>query len=92
MFPAPNLFDAIGVAGTVMILAAYALAQLGRLRQEHLVYLLLNLVGSGLVIVSLGDRFNLSALLLEVAWALISLGGIWGWWRRRRATGHSNPR
>jgi len=77
--------DAVGVLGTVMVLTAYALPQLGRLRPDDLAYLLLNLVGAALIVVSLIETFNLSAFLMEAAWVLISLFGIWRWWRRRHA-------
>lgn len=80
-----NIFDLIGLAGTVLVLVGYALPQLGRLRQDSLAYLLINLAGASLIIVSLLNKFNLSAFLLEAAWALISLYGIWRWWRRRDA-------
>lgn len=78
-----GLFDALGVAGTVMVLTGYALPQLGRLSPNDPRYLLLNLVGAGLIVLSLLDTFNLSAFLMEAAWVLISLFGLWRWWRRR---------
>lgn len=40
-------------------------------------YLGLNLAGSLLVLVSLVFHWNLPAFLLEAAWALISMYGIW---------------
>lgn len=83
-----DLFDAIGLVGTGLILLAYALPQLGRLKQDDLAYLLINIAGATLVLISLLDKFNLSAFLLEVAWITISLYGIYGWWRRRGKPAH----
>jgi hypothetical protein len=37
---------------------------------------LMNLVGAGLVMASLAQRFNLAAFLLEAAWALVALWGL----------------
>jgi hypothetical protein len=68
--------DVAGVAGVLLILAAYAGAQLGRLEPRHAPALLLNLVGAGLILTSLVFRFNLSAFLMEAAWALVALFGL----------------
>jgi uncharacterized membrane protein len=59
-----------------MMLGAYAAAQLGRLDPVKVPALLLNLAGSCLVILSLLRTFNLSAFLMEAAWALIALFGL----------------
>lgn len=59
-----------------MILVAYAGAQIGRLEPRRAPALLLNLVGAGLILVSLAFRFNLAAFLMEAAWALVALFGL----------------
>jgi hypothetical protein len=71
-----TLSDIGGVVGVLMMLAAYALAQLGRMRVDRLPSLLLNLTGSLLVLASLLVKFNLSAFLMETAWALVALFGL----------------
>jgi hypothetical protein len=38
--------------------------------------LIMNLVGAGLILLSLSFRFNLSAFLMEAAWALVALYGL----------------
>jgi hypothetical protein len=38
--------------------------------------LLLNLIGAGLILSSLAYRFNLSAFLMEAAWAIVALYGL----------------
>jgi hypothetical protein len=65
---------------------AYAGAQLRRLDPTRAPALLMNLAGSTLIIVSLLHAFNLSALLVEVAWAAIALFGLvrLAWRRNRR--------
>lgn len=69
----------VQVTGAVMVLVGFVLAQLGWVHQRSYVYLVLNLVGSGLlaVLALLGDQWGF--LLLEGAWCLVS-----GWSLGRR--------
>lgn len=68
--------DAAGVAGVVLILVAYAGATTGRLDPKRAPALVLNLVGASLILLSLAYDFNLSAVLMEGAWALVALIGL----------------
>lgn len=76
--------DWIGSAGVVLILGAYLLLQLDRIRPESVAYSLVNAVGAALILVSLAVDFNLPAALIESAWLLISLIGLARSLRRRR--------
>ena len=71
-----GLIDFIGNLGVVMIVVAYLLLQLDKLRSSDLSYSVLNAVGASLIVASLVVDFNLSALLMEVFWVLISFIGI----------------
>ncbi len=71
-----TLPDLGGLIGVAMMLVAYALGQLGRLRMESAPALLMNLIGALLVLASLMEKFNLSAVLMETAWALVALFGL----------------
>jgi hypothetical protein len=71
-----TLPDIAGLVGVLLILSAYALGQLGRLKMDTVPALLMNLIGAALVLLSLVFRFNLSAFLVEAAWALLSLFGL----------------
>lgn len=71
-----HLSDAIGIVGVLMMLGAYAAAQLGRLDPVKPPSLILNLIGSSLVMLSLLSAFNLSAFLMEAAWAAVALFGL----------------
>ena len=71
-----TLPDLGGLVGVAMMLVAYALGQLGRLRMESAPALLMNLIGALLVLASLTEKFNLSAVLMETAWALVALFGL----------------
>ena len=68
--------DAAGLAGVLLILLAYAGAQLGRMEPRRAPALLLNLAGAGLILWSLLFRFNLAAFLMEAAWAMVALLGL----------------
>ena len=79
-----SFVDALGVVGVLLVLAAYAGAQIGRLEPRDLIALLMNLIGSALILWSLCYRFNLSAVLMEGSWALVSAYGLARWAMRRR--------
>jgi hypothetical protein len=68
--------DAGGLVGVLLILLAYAGAQTGRLEPRRAPALVMNLVGAGLILWSLRFRFNLSAFLMEAAWAAVALFGL----------------
>lgn len=70
------LFEGIGMMGVACFLVAYYLLQAEKLTANELRYLLLNLVGAMLVMVSLMWHWNFSAFLLEAAWMLITMYGI----------------
>ncbi len=74
--------DLMGNIGVAMVLLTYFLLQTGKLVSSNIWYSLVNTVGAVLVAISLLYDFNLSAFIIEVAWALISLIGIgryfWG--------------
>jgi multidrug transporter EmrE-like cation transporter len=73
--------DLIGNIGVVVLMITYLGLQLNKLSSDGLAYSLLNAIGASLVIVSLLFNFNLSALLMEVFWVLISLIGIYRYFR-----------
>ncbi|MEP6966569.1 MAG: hypothetical protein ABI906_00675 [Pseudomonadota bacterium] len=80
----PSLIDAAGLAGVGLMLAAYAAVQLGRLDPVRAPSLLMNLGGAGLVMLSLTHDFNLSAFVMEAAWAAVAAFGLIRlMWRRR---------
>jgi hypothetical protein len=71
--PVPDIAGLIGVA---MILVAYAGGALGRLRVDAAPALIMNLVGALLIVWSLLGAFNLSAFVMEAAWAFVALAGL----------------
>ncbi len=69
-------YDWVGLLGTAMILAGFALLQAGRMTGTDLGYQLLNLFGALGILVSLLGTFNLSVFVLELAWVAVSAYGI----------------
>jgi len=65
--------QAISLAGAAMILAAFAAQQAGRLRPSDVAYLVLNFVGSAVLAYFAVLAGNLGLIVLESAWAVISL-------------------
>lgn len=65
-----------GLAGVGIYILAYGLLQAGGIRGTGYLYPALNMVAALLLLVSLGQAFNLSAALVQVCWVVISLYGI----------------
>ena len=68
--------DFVGNLGVVLILATYLGVQLRRLEATGLAYVLANGLGAVCILYSLLFDFNLSAVIIEVAWLAISLVGL----------------
>jgi multidrug transporter EmrE-like cation transporter len=69
--------DFVGNVGVVILMITYLMLQLNKLPSDGLAYSLLNAIGASLIVISLLFDFNLSALLVEVFWVLISFVGIY---------------
>ncbi len=68
-----------------MIIGAFFLLQIEKLKSESLSYSLLNGVGALLVLISLIYSFNLAAFILEIFWLAISLIGVWRYFKKRNS-------
>ena len=80
-----TLPDVLGLIGVAMILAAYAGVQSDRLPAADWRFSALNAAGAALILVSLAFAFNLASFVIEVAWLVISLWGLWRAWAGRGA-------
>ena len=68
--------DSVGSLGVLLVLAAYLLLHLQRLKAESLEYSLMNGLGAAFILVSLFKDFNFSAAVIETAWLAISIWGV----------------
>lgn len=64
--------QAIQIIGALIILGAFAANQLGELRTDSRLYLLLNLVGSVVLCILAVVEGQLGFILLEAVWAVVS--------------------
>ena len=69
--------NALGITGVVFVLLAYMLLQLGKMSAVSVTYSLMNTVGSILILISLYFYWNLASGVIEIAWLLISLYGLY---------------
>ena len=76
-----GLLDFVGNIGVVVLMVTYLMLQLNKLSSDSLAYSVANAIGAGLIVISLLFDFNLSALLMEVFWVLISFVGIYRYFR-----------
>lgn len=77
------LTDFIGIAGVACVIGAFFLLQLEKVQGGGFTYLMLNLVGAVLLIISLLVTFNLASFIIELCWLAISLFGLSKLARRR---------
>jgi hypothetical protein len=73
--------DFVGNIGVVVLMVTYLMLQLNKLSSASLAYSALNALGAGLIAFTLLFDFNLSALIMEVFWVLISFVGIYRYFR-----------
>jgi hypothetical protein len=76
--------DAIGLAGTVLVVAAYYLLQLEKLDAKGLGYNLMNFFGASFLLFSLCFTFNLASFVIELFWIGASLIGLWKLYQHRQ--------
>ncbi len=76
-------YNSVGAIGVILCLIAFFLIQTHRITAKHLGYILLNLCGSALIIFSLCFAWNLPSFMVEICWLLISLLGLYQYWKNR---------
>lgn len=67
------MYEATQIVGSLLILAAFVAAQLRRLDQSSYRYLIANAVGSAVLTFTAVLRLEWGFILLEGAWALMSI-------------------
>jgi hypothetical protein len=76
---------AVQVGGSLLILAAFVAAQMGRMNTQSWSYLLLNAIGSTVLAIDAYLEEQWGFLLLETVWAIVS------WWSIGRKLGGREP-
>jgi len=71
-----TLYDILGIGGVAIILMAYLLLQLEKLSVKDWRYSAVNGLGALLILISLFFSFNLASFIIEIAWLLISIFGL----------------
>lgn len=71
-----HIVDFIGLVGVFIILWYYFLLQIGKCLPDSLSFSVANFIGAILILISLWFNWNLSSVVIEVAWLLISFYGI----------------
>lgn len=79
------LGQAIAILGACLVLLAYALQRFNRISAESALYLTFNFIGGALLCWAAISTGQIGFILLEGAWALISLLGLWRVWRREQS-------
>lgn len=71
-----EIANPIGLIGVAMILIAYYLLSVGTWRGESIRFQFLNFLGAILILYSLFFHWNLSSVVIEIAWIIISVIGM----------------
>lgn len=68
--------EILQITGAILVLGAFAFSQFRLLDQQSYLYLLLNLIGSGILAVLAVISQQWGFLLLEGGWALVAFWGV----------------
>ena len=71
-----TVYEIIGLAGAGSYMAGYAALQLGIIRGRGATYILFNMVAALLVMISLLNAFNISSMLIQMFFFIVSIFGL----------------
>ena len=71
-----TIYDALGLAGSFVVIVAYFATQSGKLSATDWKFPFANLIGAVLILTSLWVDWNLAAAIVEFFWLAISLYGL----------------
>ncbi|SNT64841.1 hypothetical protein SAMN05421812_118104 [Asanoa hainanensis] len=67
-----HILDLVEILGSLLILAGFAASQLNKLDAHSVPYLVLNIVGAGILAVIAAGQQSWGFLLLEGTWTIVS--------------------
>jgi hypothetical protein len=79
-----NIPDIIGLGGSAILIAAYALVSGGRWASTQPRYQIINIIGTVMILYSLFFAWNLPSAVGQVIWIGLSVVGLIRQWRARR--------
>ena len=71
------------VLGSLLILVAFILAQMGRVKTTSLSYLLFNAIGAIILGINAFVGSQWGFVLLEGVWSLVALQGLWKYYTKK---------
>ncbi len=75
--------DWIGIIGVTILLVAFFLNLTNKIKKDSLVYLFLNFIGAGLACYASVLLHYLPFIILEAAWTLVSLVGLFMYFSKK---------
>jgi len=82
-----NFSDWIGSIGVAILLLAFVLNLTNKISKAGTAYLLMNFIGSGLAAIASFLIHYIPFIILEIAWMIASLFGIWKLYRKNTSRG-----
>ena len=74
--------DFIGNIGVLLLVGTFALLQFDKINAKGFWYSFNNLIVAILLLVNLYYKPNISAIAIEVFWIMLSLIGLYNWYKR----------
>ena len=76
--------DIIGTLGVLIVIIAYFQLQIGKIDINNILFSSMNGIGSMMILFSLFYNWNLSSVLIEIFWILISLIGVYNYYSKKK--------
>jgi hypothetical protein len=80
-----NWADFVGNIGVALLISSYALLQFDRINPRGLWYSLINLFVAILLMISLYHKPNLSGIIIEAFWFVLSIYGLIKYFKSRQS-------
>lgn len=78
-----TLSDWIGFTGVTILLIAFLLNLTGKITQNHVMYIVLNIIGAALTGFASYLIHYVPFIILESTWTLVSVAGLINWFRKK---------